>query len=57
MANKTLFSSKTSKSPRANTINDAGGRAYALSAKHALAQIAATGCFNNTYYARGSDQL
>ena len=57
MANKTLFASKTSKSPRANTINDAGGRAYALSAKQALAQIAATGCFNNTYYARGSDQL
>jgi len=57
MANKTLFSSITSKFTRASTINDAGGRAYALPAKQALAQIAVTGCFNNTYYARGSDQL
>ncbi len=57
MANKTLFSSISSRFTRANTINDAGGRAYALPAKHALAQIAVTGCFNNTYYARGSDQL
>ena len=57
MANKTLFSSISSRFTRANTINDAGGRAYALPAKHALAQIAVTGCCNNTYYARGSDQL
>ncbi len=57
MANKTLFSSITSKFTRANTTNDAGGRAYALPAKQALAQIAATGCFNNTYHTRGRDQL
>ena len=55
MANKTLFSSITSRFTRANTINDAGGSAYALPAKDALAQIAVTGCFNNAYYARGSD--
>ena len=39
MANKTLFSSRTSTLPRANTVNEAGGRAYKLAPKHALAQI------------------
>ncbi|MEM7454910.1 MAG: TROVE domain-containing protein [Planctomycetota bacterium] len=57
MANKSLFSSVTSKLPRASVFNKAGGRAYALSEKHALAQMAATGCFNGTYYARANDQL
>lgn len=57
MANKTLFSSANSSLPRATIINDAGGQAYRLPAKHALAQIAATGCFNNTYYASGQNQL
>lgn len=57
MANKTLFSSSTSRLPRANTVNEAGGRAYQLSPKHALAQIAATGCFNGVYYASAASQL
>ena len=57
MANKSLFSSLTSKLPRASVFNKAGGRAYALTEKHALAQLAATGCFNGTYYARAEDQL
>lgn len=57
MANKNLFSSVTSVLPRANSTNDAGGAAYKLEPKHALAQLAATGCFNGVYYARPEDQL
>ena len=57
MANKTLFSSRTSTLPCANTVNEAGGRAYQLAPKHALAQIAATGCFNGVYYTSAQSQL
>ena len=41
MANKSLFSSLKSLLPRATVRNDAGGPAYALEPKHALAQLAA----------------
>ncbi|MFC1596679.1 TROVE domain-containing protein [Planctomycetota bacterium] len=57
MANKTLFSSLMSVLPRTDTRNEAGGSAYRLPPKHALAQLAATGCFNGTYYARAESQL
>ena len=57
MANRTLFSSLKSLLPRTDTRNEAGGRAYRLPPKHALAQLAATGCFNGTYYARAESQL
>ena len=57
MANNSLFSSVKSLIPRANTTNQAGGLAYKLSPKHALAQIASTGCFNGTYYANAQSQL
>jgi len=50
MANKTLFSSLKSLLPRADARNEAGGRAYQFAPKHALAQLAATGCFNGTFY-------
>jgi 60 kDa SS-A/Ro ribonucleoprotein len=43
--------------PPADTVNDAGGAAYALPPKHLLAQLAATGCLNHTFYASGQDQL
>jgi 60 kDa SS-A/Ro ribonucleoprotein len=56
MAHKALFA-PASKSTPANMINEAGGRAYAFSPEHALAQYAATGTFNQTYYANESDQL
>ena len=49
MANTTLFSSIKSLLPRTDSYNEAGGRAYKLTPKHALAQIAATGCFNGVY--------
>lgn len=58
MANKSLFQTvKGLFTPPANTVNEAGGTAYKLSPKNALAQYAATGCFSNTFYADASEQL
>jgi 60 kDa SS-A/Ro ribonucleoprotein len=57
MANKGLFASLKSLLPRADARNEEGAVAYALPIKHALAQLAATGCFNGTFYAQAQDQL
>ncbi len=58
MANKTLFKSvPISKIPVANVKNEAGGKAYSLSPKAALAQLICTGTFNNTFYTTAEDQL
>ncbi|MCS7304690.1 MAG: TROVE domain-containing protein [Thermoguttaceae bacterium] len=57
MANKRLFSSAKSRTPRADAINEAGGLAYQLPPKHALAQLAATGCLSNVYYTNAEIQL
>lgn len=57
MANRTLFSSVKSRLSRANATNEAGGRAYKLAPKHALAQIAATGTFGNAFYSKAETQL
>ena len=57
MANKTLFSSIKSLLPRTDSFNEAGGRAYEFTPKHALAQMAATGCFNGVYYTSAQSQL
>ena len=57
MANKTLFSSINSTFTRTDTVNEAGGSAYTFSPKHALAQMAATGCFNGLYYGSAESQL
>lgn len=43
--------------PPTNTRNDAGGKAYKLSDEEALAQLALTGTFNDTFYARGEKQF
>jgi 60 kDa SS-A/Ro ribonucleoprotein len=43
--------------PQANAVNEAGGRAYKLDPKHALAQIAATGTFGNAFYSTAETQL
>lgn len=56
MANKTLFASLKG-AARADATNHAGGRAYRLSDRQALAQLAATGCMNQTYYADAQAQL
>ena len=59
MASKNLFKNTgvTARSPAADTVNLAGGRAYGLASKEALAQLACTGCFNKTFYASAKDQL
>jgi 60 kDa SS-A/Ro ribonucleoprotein len=49
MANKKLFNSLV--------LNEAQGPAYKLPAKHQLAQYAATGCLNQTFYASADEQL
>ncbi len=57
MANKHLFHASPPPLPRADAINEAGGLAYRLPPKQALAQLAATGSFHGTYYANGEAQL
>jgi 60 kDa SS-A/Ro ribonucleoprotein len=57
MANKSLFTSLKGLLPRAFARNEAGGPAYALDSRHALAQFAVTGCFGNVYYATAENQL
>lgn len=58
MANKTLFNSIVGKLlPKTDALNEERAPAYALSAKHALAQYAATGCMNHTFYASAEEQL
>ena len=43
--------------PAATVRNAAGAPAYALSPRHQLAQLAATGCLNQTFYANAESQL
>lgn len=58
MANIQLFQSiKGRLLPKTNAVNEAGGTAYEFTAEHALAQYAATGCLNGTYYASAETQL
>jgi 60 kDa SS-A/Ro ribonucleoprotein len=59
MANKSIFKgTKTSRAlPPTNTVNEAGGTAYKLEDRAALAQLVSTGCFNNTFYVTAEDQV
>ncbi len=57
MANPNLFRPQSSPPTPTDAVNEAGGRAYRLSPKQALAQLAATGCFQGTYYADADTQL
>jgi len=58
MANKHLFASIVGKLlPRPDAQNEAGGPAYALTPRHTLAQFAATGTLNRSYYAEAQNQL
>jgi 60 kDa SS-A/Ro ribonucleoprotein len=50
-----LFATRA-KAPK-TVVNEAGGRAFALSDEMALAQYAVTGTFNSTFYATGKEQL
>lgn len=58
MANKSLFASYAGKLlPKALARNKHGAPAYALEARHQLAQLAMTGTLNRTFYASGAAQL
>lgn len=57
MAHAQLFRSAARRTAPANAYNEAGGKAYARSARHALAQYATTGCFGSTFYATPIEQL
>ncbi len=57
MANKNLFNQLVNQVPRADAVNEHFAPAYALSPEHTLAQYAATGCLNATYYAGAGQQL
>lgn len=58
MANTTLFRSIVGALiPKADARTEAGGPAYLLPPQHALAQFAATGCLNTTFYASAQGQL
>ena len=57
MVNKSLFASMLGRLTKANAVNKAGGRAYKLEPKHALAQVAATGTFANAFYSTAEAQL
>ena len=57
MANTNLFQSIKNCFTKTDTQNEAGGIAYTLTPKQQLAQLAATGCLNNTFYADAQSQL
>jgi 60 kDa SS-A/Ro ribonucleoprotein len=57
MANKNIFKSAGTTLPAADTTNLAGGKAYSMTDKHALAQFACTGMFGNTFYSDAVKQL
>lgn len=58
MANKNLFQTIAGKLlSKTDAVNEARGQAYAFTPKHQLAQYAATGCLNTTFYADADEQL
>ncbi len=58
MVNTQLFQTlKGRLLPQATAQNQAGAPAYALSPRHQLAQLAATGCLSQTFYADAQSQL
>ncbi|MEM9187749.1 MAG: RNA-binding protein [Myxococcota bacterium] len=57
MAHKSLFGSAARAVPGATSLNHEGAPAYALDARTALAQLAATGTFGSTFYVSGAEQL
>jgi 60 kDa SS-A/Ro ribonucleoprotein len=58
MASKTLFKSRPGRGVlNTDTVNQAGGIAYKMPPKQALAQYASTGCLGHTFYASADEQL
>ena len=58
MANKNVFTATNRGKlvKTADTVNEAGGRAYQLSHEEALAQMATTGTVSDTFYADAQAQ-
>ena len=58
MANKTLFKTIVGKLlAKTDAVNEEFAPAYLFDDRHALAQFAATGCLNSTFYASAQQQL
>jgi 60 kDa SS-A/Ro ribonucleoprotein len=58
MANRNLFTSLAGKLiPATDAFNEEHAPAYAMAPKQKLAQYAATGCMNSTFYASSQEQL
>ncbi len=58
MANKSVFASVVGRLlPRPDAVNSEGAPAYKLTPKQKLAQLAATGCVNRTFYAEAREQM
>jgi 60 kDa SS-A/Ro ribonucleoprotein len=57
MANRLIFPSLKELAEVTDVRNEEGGRAYQLPPRHELAQLAATGCLNATFYASAERQL
>lgn len=58
MANPSLFKTLVGKwIPSADAVNEENAAAYAYTPRHGLAQYAATGCLNATFYATAEEQL
>jgi len=61
--NREIFNTLTQQAPLPEplpeplVLNEAGGAAYALSNMEALAQLACTGTFNDTFYEGGAEQF
>ena len=55
--NNDLFKSNPGNIKDADTTNEAGGRAYAMTDREALCQYVLTGTLHNTFYTRAEDQL
>ena len=58
MAHRALFARLWGRLvPRTDAVNAAGGAAYALGPREALARYAATGCISDTYYVKAEEHL
>ena len=57
MVNRSLFQTLVGKLKPVSGHNEAGGTAHTFDAKHALAQMAVTGCFGDVFYANAETQL
>ena len=55
MANKNLFQNLRGVAA-ADTVNEAGGKAYQRGAREKLAQLVCTGTFSKTYYTSASSK-